>query len=360
MTTSDVASAGRRAIVVGTGLIGGSIALALTERNWVVSGVDRDPDRLDRAVELGAVAASGWDSEAEVVFVATPVNQIPDAAREALAETSAVVTDVGGVKSSVVAAVDDPRFVGGHPMAGSEQDGIEGASADLFNGAVWVLTPVPDTDPAAFTLVRSIVTSLGAEVIEVSPDRHDQLVAVVSHVPHLTAAALMTIAVERSEEQRGLLRLAAGGFRDMTRIASGHPGIWPDICSANRDAIIETLDQLVGSLRQLQAMVADDSRETLLGALTRARHARNGLPSRSVRPEELAEVRVPVTDRPGELSGITTLATDLDVNIYDIEIDHSVEGTKGVLVLVVDSHLAERLVGGLMAMGYRPSSRSLG
>jgi prephenate dehydrogenase len=354
-----VSEATRRATVVGLGLIGGSIALALGERGWHVTGVDRDPDRLARAVELGVIHGTGFDGGADLVFIATPVGQIPAAARDALDATSAVVTDVGGVKATVVESVDDPRFVGGHPMAGSEQDGIDGATSDLFSGAVWVLTPVESTDPGAFTLVRSVVISLGAEVVEVSPERHDQLVAVVSHVPHLTAAALMTLASTRAEEQRGLLRLAAGGFRDMTRIASGHPGIWPDICVANRTAIVQALDELVVALGQLRDTVDAEDRAWLLRSLSDARSARNALPARAVRPGELAEVRVPITDRPGELATITTLATDLEVNIYDIEIDHSAEGTKGVLVLVVEARMAERLVGGLMAKGYRPSSSPL-
>jgi prephenate dehydrogenase len=354
-----VSDSSRRATVVGVGLIGGSIALALRDRGWHVTGVDRDETRLDRAVELGAIHGRDVDPDADLVVVATPVAQIPQAARDALARTSAVVTDVGGVKETIVESVHDARFVGGHPMAGSEQDGIDGATADLFSGAVWVLTPVEDTDPGAFTLVRSVVTSLGAEVVEVSPHRHDQLVAVVSHVPHLTAAALMTLASTRAEEQRGLLRLAAGGFRDMTRIASGQPGIWPDICVANRSAIVETLDELVAALGQIRDTVEGEDRPLLLRTLTEARSARNALPTRAVRPGELAEVRVPITDRPGELATIATLATDLDVNIYDIEIDHSAEGAKGVLVLVVDAGMSERLLGGLMAKGYRPSSSPL-
>jgi prephenate dehydrogenase len=352
-------SAPRRATVVGIGLIGGSIALALRAQGWHVTGVDPDALRVTRATELGALDGAGVDSQAELVVVATPVGQIPHAAREALDATNAVVTDVGGVKASIVDTVGDARFVGGHPMAGSEQDGIDGATADLFSGAVWVLTPTDITDPAAFTLVRSVVTSFGAEVVEVSPQRHDQLVAVVSHVPHLTAAALMTLAATRAEEQRGLLRLAAGGFRDMTRIASGQPGIWPDVCVANRVAIVETLDELVASLGQLRDTVESEDRAWLLRVLSEARSARNSLPARAVRPGELAEVRVPITDQPGELAIITTLATDLEVNIYDIEIDHSAEGTKGVLVLVVDARMSERLVGGLMVKGYRPSSSPL-
>jgi prephenate dehydrogenase len=357
---SPVSTTNQRATVVGIGLIGGSIALALRERGWWVSAVDHDPERLSRAVEIGAIDAQGFDPDARIVFVATPVGQIPDAVAEALAATNAVVTDVGGVKSSVVAAVDAARFVGGHPMAGSEQEGLEGASADLFDGAVWVLTPVEHTDPEAFTLVRSVVTSLGAEVVEVSPERHDQLVAVVSHVPHLTAAALMTLAAGRAEEQGGLLRLAAGGFRDMTRVASGHPGIWPDVCIANRSAIVEAVDDLVAALDGLRGRIDREDRSGLYDVLADARAARNALPAQAVRPGELASVRVPIADRPGELATITTLATDVEVNIYDIEIDHSAEGTKGVLVLVVEARLAERLVGGLMAKGYRPSWSPLG
>jgi prephenate dehydrogenase len=360
MTSPDPTSEpARRATVVGTGLIGGSIALALRQRGWHVSGVDHDSQRAERALALGAVDRLGHDADAELTFVATPVGDIPSAAKEALAASAGVVTDVGGVKSSVVSAVGDARFVGGHPMAGSEQEGVDGATPDLFDGAVWVLTPTAETDPASFTLVRSVVTSFGAEIVEVTPERHDQLVAVVSHVPHLTAAALMSLAATRAEEQRGLLRLAAGGFRDMTRIASGHPGIWPDICASNRDAIVAALDELVVSLSSVRDMVDASDKERLLDVLDGARRTRNTLPARSVRPGELVEVHVPVKDQPGELSGITTLATDLDVNIYDIEIDHSAESARGRLVLVVSAAMAERFVGGLMARGYHPTSHHL-
>lgn len=351
--------ADRRAAIVGTGLIGGSIGLALRGRGWFVTGRDHDGARATRALELGAVDALGDDPDAEITFVATPVGEVAGVARAALLAGAGAVTDVGGVKQVVVDGVDHPRFVGGHPMAGSEQEGIEGATADLFEGAVWVLTPTPGTDETAFTTVRSVVASLGAEVVELTPERHDRLVAVVSHVPHLTAAALVTLAAERAEEHRALLRLAAGGFRDMTRVASGHPGIWPDVTAANRAAILDTLDDLGAALGRLRDIVERGDRDDLLGALAYARAARTSLPSRGVRPDELAEVRVPVRDRRGELATVTTLATDLDVNIYDIEIDHSAEGDRGVIVLVVDAQRAERLLGGLLAVGYRPSSRAL-
>ena len=258
-----------RAVVVGTGLIGGSIGLRLRRNGWHVTGRDRDPVRVDKALALGALDAVGDDPSADITFVATPVAAVADEARRALAATSGLVTDVGGVKASIVEAVADPRFVGGHPMAGSEQEGVEGAAPELFEGATWVLTPTEGTDAAAFAQVRQIVGTLGAEVVALPPDRHDELVAVVSHVPHLAAATLMRLADERSEEHRALLRLAAGGFRDMTRIASGHPGIWPDICRENRAAIVGVLDDLSAALHEMRDLVADGDRAGLLDGARR-------------------------------------------------------------------------------------------
>jgi len=244
-------------------------------------------------------------------------------------------------------------------MAGSEQEGVEGADAGLFYGAVWVLTPTEGTEAGAHLLVRSLVSSLGAEVVELSPERHDALVAVVSHVPHLTAAALMGLAAERAEEHEALLRLAAGGFRDMTRVAAGSPAIWPDICGENRDAIVEVLARLEGSLASLRGMVEAGDRAGLLGELGAARQARANLPRRAVDPATLAEVRVPVPDRPGVLAEVMTLAAALQVNIFDAEIAHSSEGDAGVLILMVDEALVERFRGGLVARGFRPSARRL-
>jgi prephenate dehydrogenase len=345
----------RRAAVVGTGLIGGSIGLALRRSGWHVTGADHDPSRAQRALELGALDAVGADPAAAITFLATPVQAVADAARAALAAGPGIVTDVGSVKASIVAGVDDPRFLGGHPMAGSEQEGVDGADADLFAGAVWVLTPTAATSDATYATVRSAITEVGADVLSLTPDHHDALVAVVSHVPHLTAAALMHLADDKATEHRALLRLAAGGFRDMTRIAAGHPGIWPDICAENRDAIVEVLDDLVTSLQSMRSVVADDDRAGLLAVLERARAARVNLPSRVASAGDLCEVRIPVPDRPGVLAEVTTLAGALDVNIADLEIAHSSEGDRGVLILVVEAAAAERLRDGLAERGFRPA-----
>jgi prephenate dehydrogenase len=349
-----------RAAVLGTGLIGGSIGLALRAQGWHVVGDDRDPARARLALDLGALDEVGLVPDVDITFVATPVGSVIDVAREALETTTGLVTDVGSVKQAITDAVSGERFVGGHPMAGSEQEGVEGARADLFEGAVWVLTPVRGTDDEAYLRVRSVVTSFGAEVVAVEPGQHDALVAVVSHVPHLTAATLMQLAGGRAEDSRAVLRLAAGGFRDMTRIAAGHPGIWPDICAENRGAIVEVLDQFIDELGRVREVVAAGDRSALLDRLEAARDARLNLPARVSPTAALAELRVPVPDEPGTLATVTTLASEHGINILDLEIAHSSEGDRGVLILVVAEEQAEPFHQALLDLGYPSSWRAIG
>ncbi|MDQ6840574.1 MAG: prephenate dehydrogenase/arogenate dehydrogenase family protein [Actinomycetota bacterium] len=348
-----------RAQVVGTGLVGGSLGMALRRRGWTVTGTDADAAHAARALQLGALDADGFDDNADLVFVATPAGSIVDQARKAL-RGRAVVTDVAGVKDAIVAAVAHPRFVGGHPMAGSEQDGVDGADPDLFVGATWVLTPTEVTDPDAYTLVAGVVGLLGATPVALPPRRHDDLVAMVSHVPHLTATSLMNLAAEASVEHGTLLRLAAGGFRDMTRIAAGHPGIWPDICVDNRDGILEALDGLTAALAHVRRLIAEGDRRGLLSWLESAREARVNLPSAGLAAGESVELRIPVPDRPGVFAEVTTLLGEMGVNIYDMEITHSVEGDRGVLMLVIASSALDAVRTALNERAFRVSHRRLG
>ena len=359
MTTATRPAPARRANVIGLGLIGGSIALALQDRGWHVTGDDADHEVVEAALARGVVEAAGLDPEAEITFVAVPVLAAADAVKRALADTTGVVTDVGSVKGPICAACDHPRFVGGHPMAGSELDGLDGAHADLFNGAVWVLTPVAHSDDATFAAVTGVVASLGADVVALAPERHDEVVAVVSHVPHLTAATLMGLATDGAEEHAALLRLAAGGFRDMTRVASGRPSIWLDICSENRDAIVGALDALVHGLEGIRDAVASGDREVIEARLERAREARANLPARVAHPADLAEVRIPIPDRAGAAAEVFTLAAELGVNIASFEVVHVAESNRGVVVVLIDRTLGDVFRGGLIARGFRPSVQAL-
>lgn len=352
----------RRASVVGLGLIGGSIGLALRRAGWFVTGSDRNERTAARAAQVGAVDAVGADHAAEVTFIATPVSAVAPLARAVLDAGHGVVTDVGGVKARVMAAVGHPRFIGGHPMAGSELDGVEGADADLFAGAAWVLTPTAGTDPDAYALVHTVVAALGADVVAVDPARHDAIMAVVSHVPHLTAAALMGVAAGHAQQHQGtLLRLAAGGFRDMTRISAGRPGIWPDVCADNAEAITVVLDELMAELERLRGMVAGRDRDQLVTTLERARAARLALPAGGTRrATDVVEVRVAVPNRPGALADVTTLASELGVNVEALETADLTEYERGLIVMVVDAAAGPVLRDALLARGYRPVVQALG
>lgn len=344
----------RSANVIGLGLIGGSIAVRLTELGWSVNGSDPHPGRPEAAAERGIIEQVGLNPDAEITFVAVPVLQLADEVSRALSSTTGVVTDVGSVKGPLVAGVSDVRFLGGHPMAGSELDGLDGADSTLFEGATWILTPTADTPDNVFALVAGIANQLGANVLALSATDHDRLIAVVSHVPHLTAATLMSLADQRSEEHASLLRMAAGGFRDMTRIASSKPGIWLDICRANREAIVGTLNDFIADLSELRDTVSNNDSPGLEKLLLRARAARANLPARIRSLEDVVEIRVPIPDRPGSAAEIFTLAAALNVNIPNFEVVHSAEGDRGVAVVSVEKEQVELFRGGLLARGFKP------
>jgi prephenate dehydrogenase len=364
--------------LVGTGLIGGSLGLALRGTGVKVVGYDSDADRLRRAVERGAVdsAASTLGAAfegADAAFVAVPVSAVAEAVAVALAAGVAAVSDVGSVKAPEVEAVEAAggaaaaRFVGGHPMAGPGRqgvpgeavtNGIEGADAGLFVGATWVLTPTERTDPTAFAAVRDLVASVGAEVVAVDPRLHDDLVATVSHLPHLAAATVMHVAADASPNHDTLLRLAAGGFRALTRLSGRAPDIWPDICVENRDAIVHVLDRYLDALGRARELVSEGERPALFDFFERARAEGSSLPVRSGVTGPLVELAIPVPDRPGVLAEVTTLAGHNGVNIADLEITHSPQG--GTLLMVVPADGADAIVEGLERLHYRVTRKELG
>ncbi len=352
-----------RAAVIGTGLIGGSIGLALAALGHEVVGFDSDRARLERAAEIGAVSIVADDiaSAAEgvdIAFVALPVGAIADAVADLLDAGVPLVSDVGSVKGAVVGEVERRRpdlvhrFIGGHPMAGSEQDGIDGARPDLFVGAAWVVTPTPTTPDDSYATLSGLLREMKAEVVAVTPDDHDVLVAFVSHVPQLAASTLMDVATTHEAQHRALLRLAAGGFRDMTRIAASQSTIWLDILTSNRDAVLGALDAYLLGLQHARDLVAAGDRDALKALLDRARTGRRNLPVGISMATKLAELRIVVPDKPGVIAEVTTLASRIGVNLVDLEIAHSKEGGQGVLVVIVVADDAAAFASGLSDLGY--------
>jgi prephenate dehydrogenase len=346
----------RRAHVVGLGLIGSSVALALRDVGWTVTGSDLERAIEDGALATGVISSTALSDEHRLVVVATPAGVVAPTANAILREFSnetLVVTDVAGVKGAIVNDVSDPRFLAGHPMAGSELRGAAGARADLFQGCTWVLTPTNSTTPETYGVLHGVLRELGANVVAVNADDHDRLVAIASHVPHLLAGALMNEASRVAEQDAVLLQLAAGGFRDMTRVAAGDPGIWPDVLFENRWAISLSLQALEDRLAALRVALVNDDHDAVTRDLLSAASARRRLPGRALHSENLAYLRVAVSDQPGVLAAVTTAASEMLVNIYDIEIAHGIEGKSGTLLLAIDARQTDQFSQALVARGFQ-------
>ena len=345
----------RSAHVVGLGLIGASLALALRDAGWRVTGDDADPATVRLALSRDVIDETIPTPDVNLVVIATPAGVVAEIAHqylERVGDPRLIVTDVAGVKGAIVREVTAPRFVGGHPMAGSELRGLAGARADLFQGCTWVLTPTGDTPPDVYGRLHGYLREIGANVVAVSSGDHDRLVALASHVPHLLAGALMNQAADAAREDAVLLQLAAGGFRDMTRIAAGDPAIWPDILVENRDAIATALTSLEERLGDLRRALEERDRPRLVATLQRAAQARRQLPGRALSSEDMAYLRVLIADRPGSLAQVTMTASEMLVNIYDIEIAHAIEGNRGTLLLAVDAQEAERFMAALRSQDF--------
>ncbi len=366
----------RRVGILGTGLIGGSLGMALRKHGLAdeVLGCDRDPSMLEMARNCGAVDVAvsrleEFASSCDLVFVAVPVRSIPGALQKLAPHLGegALVSDVGSVKSTVVTAARRTLgrgrlFIGGHPLTGSEQRGVEFADPDLFRDAYYVLTPGSDCDAEAYSRLNALLGALGARVVAMDPDVHDRAVSVISHLPHVLAAALMNIALDRAEEYP-LLRLAAGGFRDMTRIAASQAGLWLDILMENREAVGEMLQECVAALRRVEDMLRASQEGELAAWLERARSGRQNLaPALRESLRELYSLVLPVEDRPGVISDITLAVGEKGINIDDIELVHPLESGQGLLRLSVrGEEAATRAAMALRQKGYRVSmAKALG
>jgi prephenate dehydrogenase len=352
----------RRVAVLGTGLMGTSVAAAAARAGQSTVGWD-----LDRATAARAAALAGFEPagspeeavrEADLVVVCTPIPTIGAHVAAALAVNErAVVTDVGSIMGSVShevrARAPDrhlARFVAGHPMGGSERSGPEHASASVLDGIVWVLSPLPGSDPAAVGTLESWVEGLGARPVRMPADRHDRLVAFVSHLPQVASTALMGLAAAEESDEPELLLLAAGGFRDLTRLAASDPGLWSSILLANGDRIAEAIDLYVDRLRALRDAVAGDRADEVESTFARAKEARLRLATKPQVRAGVAVLQVEAPDRPGALAELTSILANGSVNIEDLQIVHSPEGGRGTVHLTVAidaaAHAAEVLVAG--------------
>jgi prephenate dehydrogenase len=355
-----------RVAVVGTGLIGTSIAMAAARAGDHVRGFDVDPEVLSTAAARADLAPArdlqGCVSGASLVFVCTPIPSLAELVAEALRlAPEAIVTDVGSVKSQLMVEVerradldDLRRFVGGHPMGGSERSGPDHASPSVLDGAVWVLAPGARTEPAAVERLEAWVGRVGARPVRMEPERHDRLVAVVSHLPQVASTALMGLAATEEADEPEILLLAAGGFRDLTRLAASNPHLWSDILLANRDAIGRSIDLYVERLHLLRALVVEGDGPGVESSFSEAKAARLSLAAKPQVRSGVVVLLVPVPDRPGVLAEVTAAMAQAEVNIEDLQIVHSPEGGRGTVHLTVAAASAEPAESALRERWFEP------
>jgi len=281
----------QRMVILGVGLIGGSLALALRRarvcRN--IAGVGRHEANLEKAVRLRVIDESSLRvgpavADADIVVIATPLSSYAGLLRQiaGAAGDDTIITDVGSVKGSAVAAARGslgrhfPRFVPGHPIAGKEKSGVEAASADLFRDHRVILTPLAETSVRAVSTVTAMWEACGARVMTMPVEGHDSVLAATSHLPHALAYALVDCLAGMPEHEE-IFQFAAGGFIDFTRIASSSPQMWHDICLANRDSLLTALAGFDRHLGELRRAVQENDSDTILRIFTRAKSARDAL-----------------------------------------------------------------------------------
>jgi prephenate dehydrogenase len=333
--------------LIGAGLIGGSITLALREKNLVEKVIcyDLDLQAGQEAVEKGAAdlslpSAAEAVKEADLVILAIPVLKTLELLKEIIpvVKPGALITDVGSTKGAIMAAVEQilpPSiyYIGGHPMAGSEESGIRGSDSALLENAIYVLTPEPDTPKEILDKLCRMLAEAGAEPIVIDPLNHDRVVALVSHLPHLAAAALVQSVADAGDAEL-IHTLAAGGFRDSTRIALGNPEVWRDICISNRWALLSALKIFRKSLDTVEKYLTEQNGEAVHEYLQRAQEYRSSVPhrGRGILPE-IYEMVVLVKDTPGAIAQVTGLLSQEAINIDAIEIIHIRELSGGSLRL---------------------------
>jgi prephenate dehydrogenase len=343
--------------VVGAGLIGTSIALVCRRLGLDVVLRDTSEENVRTASGLGAGRPVTAADRPQLVVVAVPPAAIADATVDALRRTDAVVTDVASVKAAPLEAVaarvtpaELSRYVGSHPMAGSERSGPLAASAALFDGRPWAVTPHPGAHRAAVGLVEALVLECGASPVRMEPADHDRAVARTSHLPHLAAVLVAgRLALAPSEH----LALSGQGVRDVTRVAASDPDLWRQILGSNSEAVLDLLAEVRTDLDTLITAVASGASEDLTEILERGNAGTAAIPGKHGGPARpTRSVFVSVPDNPGELARLFGDAGEIGVNIEDVHIDHDPGRPVGLTELVVERGSAEHLLAALESRGW--------
>jgi len=370
-------------LIIGVGLIGGSIGAALKALEGekpFVRGIDIFPHAIAGALSKGYIDEGAllgkddglidtWltDDATDLIVLAIPVRGAADWLERIENSTySGAITDVASTKGVLTELAErilsqPSRYIPGHPMAGSEVNGIDGARAALFQNAHWILCPDESSDPDLFSQLYEFVTSIGARGISLPRNEHDETIAVVSHVPHMIASALVCLAGSHARDRQEIFRLAAGGFKDTTRIAAGSPELWCGIALDNRKALARGLGEIKEIISEIQASLEQSNAQELSRLLVEAAQLRSSIPATWV-PDStrLVEVRIPMANHSGVIAQVTGFAAKAACNIQSINIDHINEATAILELILTDEGDKGRFMSMLIDGGFDVSFRPLG
>lgn len=347
------------------------MALKRTKPELDICGVDINSRTIQvgietKSIDWGTKSLEEGVKDADLIIIATLVSSICPVVSEIIPylKEGCIITDVGSIKEQICTTLEkalppNVYYVGGHPMAGSEAKGIAGADSYLFENAVYILTPTSQTNQNALNMVQELIEATGARIIYLSPPEHDLMVAGISHLPHVLAAALVNSIGLLENEKPGILKLAAGGFRDVTRIADSQPEMWQDIFLENRNAVLETIKVFKQALEDIEQAISNEEKRKIYDFLTEAQTRRRKIPGKvkGLLPE-LYEIVVTVPDKPGIIGKLANLLGNKNINIMDIEIIRVREGDGGTIRFGFQTaELATRAVEVFRQNGYIAKER---
>ncbi len=354
--------------IIGLGLIGGSLAKALHDKLGVcsITAVDTDRQALDLALGQGIIArgvtvADSSVTSSDIIFLCTPVKQTFGYIAELAPhiKSTCIITDVGSTKEEIIRQVDElsnpPCFIGGHPMAGTERSGFANSYAHLFENAYYVLTPSASTTAEALETLSAIVKGIGAIPLVMSAREHDTAAGGISHLPHVIAAALVNLVRDLDKSAGRMRALAAGGFRDITRIASSNPVMWENIVFSNKERLLELLEQFGKTLDDFSETLKSGDSDKVYNFFQGAGQFRQTISDQMqglIQP--VFKLVVDVQDRPGIIGEIATLLGSNDINIKNINVANSREFEQGCLIITfTDSSSVNIAFDLLMNTGYK-------
>lgn len=334
---------------IGLGLIGGSIAKSIRRvfPNYQILAYDKDLETLRIAKEDGTISTIAASvnhefSNCNYIFLCSPVYyniEYLDILKDIINE-ACIITDVGSTKSDIYEAIKaaglSSQYIGGHPMVGSEHSGFEAANDHLIENAYYFITPTPDVPADAVDQFMMLIDELGALTLLFSPIEHDSVTASISHIPHIIAAAIVNLVKKRDTNDHLLKKLAAGGFKDITRIASSSPTVWEHICLTNSENIITQLDEFIALLQAIITAIKMNDENGLLDFFGSAREYRDSIHDSGVGViRKSYEVYVDIADQPGTIAGVATVLADNNISIKNIGIIHNREYAEGALQIVL-------------------------